>query len=203
MTGKKIIAIAMIISCVILLCPYKGLAFPDDETIEAMKQKIQELQKRVEELENSKPSQEQNNSFWGRPERWDPFAELERMQEEMNQMFQHSFGRSGLDKGIFSNNMSFKYDFDIKEEKDRYEITFDMTGLDEKKIDIEINANSITVKGERSAQETTENQNSFISSRSYGTFLKTIPVPADADTTRAKTEKRGDKLIIILPKNVT
>ncbi|HLF18828.1 MAG TPA: Hsp20/alpha crystallin family protein [Candidatus Omnitrophota bacterium] len=34
----------------------------------------------------------------------------------------------------------------------------------------------------------------------FGTFLKTIPLPVNADTEKVKTEQKGDELVITMPK---
>ena len=184
-------------------------AHAEEATVEGLKKQMEILQNRVEELESSQKKQETDeDDSWGvfnrrRSKRWDPFEEMNRMQEEMDSMFQHSFGRSGGTSGAFSNNMSFNYDFDVTETDKGYEIKFDMKGLDKEKLDIEINDHSITVKGEHSMQQTEEGQDRYFSSQSFGSFMKTIPLPLDADTTKVKTEKKGDTLIIKLPKKST
>jgi HSP20 family protein len=123
------------------------------------------------------------------------------MQAEMNRMFQNSFHYRGTPgSGMFSNDMSFGYDFDIKETDEGYKIVFDMTGLDEQNVDIQVNEHSITVKGEHRREDAEEAGSSLFRSQSYGSFLKTIPVPADADTSKVMTEKEGDELVIKLPK---
>ena len=75
------------------------------------------------------------------------------MQEEMDQMFQRSLKvRGDLNKGLFSNNMSYDANFEIKDQKDKYIIELDMKGLNENKTNIEIKDNYITIKGERSEE---------------------------------------------------
>jgi len=101
---------------------------------------------------------------------------------------------------MFKNNMFYDEDFDIQEMKDGYEIKFDMSGLDNDKVNIEINEHSVTISGERSSQAEESNQNGFYSSRSFGTFLKTVSLPVDADTQKMETKKEGDMLIIKMPK---
>jgi len=178
------------------------LAWADEASdISELKGQINALQKRVEELEAGK-----DDSSWERkknePRRFarDPFGELNRMQEEINRMFQNSFGQSMGRSNIFSNNMNFEYDFDLREKDDGYEFRFDMKGLDKEKLDVEINENSITITGEHSRQDAEESKSRYFRSRSFGSFLKTIPLPVDADTKRGKVEKQDDFLIIRLPK---
>lgn len=193
---------------VLLLLTGSSVSAGDD--VEDLKAQIEALQKRVNELENTQQvpeehEDEDSRGFFNRRDNraWDPFDEIRRMQEEMDSMFQQSFGSRGLGgSGMFSNNMSFDQDFDLKETDNGYEIRFDMTGLDKDKVDIDINEHSITVKGEQSRQDTEEGDNTYFRSQSYGSFMKTIPLPVDADTTKVKTEKEGDSLVIRLPKKV-
>ncbi|MBN1870393.1 MAG: Hsp20/alpha crystallin family protein [Candidatus Omnitrophica bacterium] len=178
-----------------------------EENIADLKARIEALQKRVDELEASKPSQGWSDP-WGffqsrQNRQWDPFSEINRIQEEMNRMFQNSFDyRGNLGKGMFSSDMSFGYDFDFKETEEGYEIVFDMAGFDQEKVDIQVNESSITVKGERQREDREEGENRMFQLQSYGSFLKTIPLPDDADTSKVKTEKEANRLVIKLPKKV-
>ncbi len=183
------------------------------EDIKELKKQIETLQKRVEELESSKAQQQKEKQrekdgwgFFNRRRDWgeDPFDEMDRIQNEMSRMFQNSFSKRGnLGGGMFSSNMSFDSDFDMKETKEGYEIRFNMKGLNQEKVDVDINKHSITIKGEHSKQDTEENENTYFSSQSYGSFMKTIPLPVDADTTNVKTEKEGDDLVIKMPKKAS
>ena len=200
---KRRLCILFIFMFTFSLVAFHGKTSLAQEDVADLKAKIQALEKKVEELEKANEKQQQDRDYNpGRPRSWDPFYEIEQMQEQMNQMFQNSFGRSGLNRGIFKNDMSFGYDYDIKEKENGYEIIFDMTDLDKNNVDIEIKNNSITVKGQYSSEQSEENPSSILKTKSYGSFLKMIPVPLDADTAKAKTEKRGDTLIITLPKKI-
>ncbi len=169
------------------------------ETIDGLKQQIAVLEKRVGELEAGQAQKDQTTAAAG--ERWDPLGEMQRMQEEVGRMFQDSFIWAGpVGSGIFGSNMRYDDYFNIQEESDKYVITFDLSGLDQNKVDIEVNENSITVKGEYSRETNQQSQNEQYVSKSYASFLRSVPVPQDADTTNMKTEKQGDKLVITLPK---
>jgi len=133
---------------------------------------------------------------------WDPFAEMDRMREEMDQMFQDVFNRSSSKskKGMFNNKLSYDSNFVLKERDNEYIIECDISGLNQEKIDIEINEHSITVSGEYSEQTEEAYPESSFSSRSFGSFLRTFPVPEDADVSKLSTEKEANMLIIKLPK---
>lgn len=201
---RKTLLTFMGVIIVSLFVLYNVPSFAEENT-EELKKQIEVLQRRVGELEANQ-KQRQDNSSWEpfnnrKNKSWNPFWEMDRIQEEMNRMFQNSYnGRGGVGQGMFSNSMSFDSDMDIKETEDGYEIKFDMKGLDKEKVDIQINETSITVKGEHSQEDTEENKNSYFKAQSFGSFMKTIPLPVDADTTKVKTEKEGDSLVIRMPK---
>ena len=174
-----------------------------EEDVTELKKQIETLQKRVDDLEaeRKQPVQTPNpRDLFFQRRQWDPFAEINRMQQQMDQVFQNSFNNFDNDRGVFSSNMSFSQEIDIKEKDEKYVIHFDMTGMDENQVDIQINEHSITVKGEHSVQNIEEGDNGKRSSHSYGSFMQTIPLPVDADTSDVKTEKEGDSLVIYIPK---
>ncbi|MBF0532202.1 MAG: Hsp20/alpha crystallin family protein [Candidatus Omnitrophica bacterium] len=176
----------------------------DDVNVVELKKQIETLQKRVDQLEAEKRNAQDNRgqSLMSRSRAlWEPFEEMERMQQEMNLMFQNAFDRQGQGgAGMFNGNMGFNTDFDLKDTGRGYEIKIDIAGLDRNKINLEINPRSITVKGEYGRQESHQGGQGFYSARSFGTLVKTIALPVDADTTQIKTDKQGDVLLITLPK---
>lgn len=132
---------------------------------------------------------------------WDPFESLGRMRSNMRGMMNNLFPGSGRGKGIFNSAMFYEPDFDIKENKEEYIITFNIEDLNQKTLNVDINKRGITVSGESSSEREEQSQNSFFKSSSFGSFMKTVPVPEDADIGNAKTETLDNKLIITLPKN--
>lgn len=173
------------------------------EHVEDLKRQIAALQKRVAELEAAR-SPEAVHLPTGDSRRWDPLEEIVRMQEEMDRLFQDSFswgGQSG--RGIFRSDMFYDDTVGMKEEGDRYIIEFDMTGLNEGQVDIQVNRHTITVRGERRDEQTEAGAQKYFQSRSYATFMKSIPLPPDADPSGMRSEKKGGTLIITLPKKTT
>ncbi len=175
----------------------------ETENLTELKKQIENLQKRVEQLEAEKKDSEDRSQFnfqqrsgTGR----DLFEEINRMQKDMDQMFQNSLRQPGGVQGIFAGPENFDANLDFKETDKGYEIEFDMTGLDKDRVDVQINEHSITIQGEQSRQDEETGPHRYFSAQSFGAFMKTIPLPIDADTTKTKTEKKGDILVIQLPK---
>ncbi|MBZ0167390.1 MAG: Hsp20/alpha crystallin family protein [Candidatus Omnitrophica bacterium] len=202
---KKIFIWSIITALIVPVGVMGDLALAEENT-ETLKKQIEALQKRVEELEaqsaDRNPGDDPEHFPYGRRGNWDPFAEMDRMQDEMNRLFEGAFRNRGpsAGSGVFSNTLSYDYNVDLKEKDNGYEITFDMKGLDQDKVDIQINTSSITIKGEHASQNVQQGPGQNLQVQSFGSFMQTIPLPTDADTTGIKTEKKGDSLVITMPK---
>jgi HSP20 family protein len=202
----KSIFIVMMIGIMLLWTVYMvAPSFAGNDDIDSLKQQIEKLQKRVDELESEKAPAKNKRGLWGTgfDRSWDPMADIARMQKEMDRMFQHTFRFGGpSQQGMFRSNIYYDEEFGLKEAKNKYIIEFDMSGLDEENIELEINKKYITISGKRVDEQTQEADNKYIASKSYASFSKSMLTPKDADITRMQTEKKGDKMIITLPKKI-
>lgn len=150
---------------------------------------------------------------------WDPFAEMERMQEEMNRLFDESFGRalrnfSGI--GSFAGAgtppaMGFFHTFDfpsfspsieLQETPKAYIAKVDLPGLEKDKIDVNVSGNTLTIRGERKEEVEKEDarQGIYASERSYGSFYRTLPLPGPVDETKVTADYKDGVLTVTLPK---
>lgn len=160
-------------------------------------------QKRIAELEAAQKIEQRREPIWPTPNlrEEDLFGEMERMQEEVNRLFRDSSRRgSTLAKGMLSSNMSFQNKINMQETPEGYEITLDMSGLEEKSLNIDIQPDAITLKGQSSAEESTKEPDGSTALRSYTSFLQRIALPPDADFSKIKTEKKDKGMIIFIPK---
>lgn len=174
-----------------------------DESVSSLKQEIEGLKAKITALEarDEQPKQEKGGFFrlFKKKEKaWDPFEDMEVMQKEMDKMLKRSFSEAGkLSKGMYRSDLFYDENFKLTDKKDSYVIEFDMNELDPSKVDVHIENGYLTVKGERSVVEKGGNQ-----ATSYASFLTSIMTPPDADSAKMKTERKGDKLIITLPKKM-
>ena len=124
----------------------------------------------------------------GESEDWKLFPEIKRMQKEINRMFQDSFHRRGWpSSGILNSSIFYDEEFDLKKTDEGYMLKLDIKGLDNENINVDINENAITISGEYSQQVEETNPQGIYSLKGYGSFLKTMPLPADADTGKLET----------------
>jgi len=202
MMKNKLLVLNMVLVFTVI---FSNVPVFSDEDVAELKKQIEVLKKRVEELESSKTRPvvgiSRNSYNPANSGAIDPFADMERIQEEMDRILEKSFSFPNQPgQGMLTNTMSFDTNLDFKDTAEGYVITFNMSGLDKDKVDVQINDHSITVKGEQTLQNQQQNPNGYFQSQSYGSFMKTVPLPEDADVTKIKTEKTGDKLVITMPK---
>lgn len=141
-----------------------------------LEKEVRELRQRVSELE----SQLEQERGYGQNV-WDPFREMERVQREMNRMFNDSFGRGLLSEpGLFGRNV-FDPQADITENQTHYTVTMDIPGMEKDAVNVEIKGNTLYVSGERSeTKEKTGANNEVISKeRSFGHFSRIVTLPGD------------------------
>lgn len=89
---------------------------------------------------------------------------------------------------------------DIKETDKQYIIHADVPGVDPKSLDVTLENDILTIKGERRWEETQESESYKRVERARGTFYRRFVLPdtADADSVTAKT--RDGVLEVLIPK---
>ena len=147
-------------------------------------------------LRGTRPAAARNARF----QEWDPFAEISRLQEQMNTMFQDSLQTGNMGQGLFKSNLSYDKDFKLEDTGDKYILRLDLTGLDKDNVEIKMDKDSITLKGQSETESREDNSNGTVQYHSFGSFLKTIPLPPDADTKNMDSKLEGDSMVITIPK---
>ena len=125
------------------------------------------------------------------------------MQREMNRVFD-TFNRTwGL--GTFPEvTGSFMPRLDVTEDEKAFTITAELPGMSEKEIELSLSADTLTIRGEKK-EETKEEQgkNYYYSERSYGTFMRTIPLPSQIETDKVSASFKKGVLTVTLPKTAS
>lgn len=172
-----------------------------NKKVDALQKELERLNARVAELEAQQKEQIEQDMFGypARQEYYDPFEEMERMNQQMEETFRNSFSHENPSLQVH-HVFSFNQDFQLKENEKEYFVEVNMTGLDQEKLDVQVNENSITVKGEHSQSSENKSSTGSVSAQSYGMFLQTIPLPQNADTEKVRTEKKDNILKITIPK---
>jgi HSP20 family protein len=132
--------------------------------------------------------------------RWEPFRDLVSLQERMNRMFDESFrgvGRMGEDE--WSLGGSWAPAVDIYEKDGNIVLKAELPGIDPKKVDVRVENNVLTLRGERKFEEEVKKDNFHRVERAYGTFTRSFTLPTVVDTDKIKGEFKDGVLKLTLP----
>jgi len=89
---------------------------------------------------------------------------------------------------------------DIREEDKRFVIQADIPGVDPKDIEISMDKNVLTIKGERKAESVEENAKAKRVERLHGTFQRSFTLPDSADADAISASGKHGVLEIAIPK---
>ena len=89
---------------------------------------------------------------------------------------------------------------DIRETDNEVVLMADVPGIDEKNIDIRIEAGTLTIKGERKFEEEKKGEGYHIMERGYGTFARSFRLPESVDPEKVKADYKAGVLSVALPK---
>lgn len=89
---------------------------------------------------------------------------------------------------------------DVSETPEHLILRLEVPGLERDDVKLSIERNTITVRGEKRQETTTENENFYRSERSYGSFERSFALPAHVDTDSVKASMENGVLTIRLPR---
>jgi HSP20 family protein len=135
---------------------------------------------------------------------WDPFAEFERMREQMMRMFDDSFGRLGASPlwrqrrgGEF-----FAPHMDLEEKGDAYVVRMDIPGADKGDISVNIEGQTLTVSGKTSELREEKDKSGRIlrQERRSGRFQRVMTLPGPVQVEKMVATYKDGVLTITVPK---
>jgi HSP20 family protein len=123
---------------------------------------------------------------------WEPFAELNRFQREMNRLF-GDFNGNG-DRQVFP-------PLNIYTGKENVLVTAELPGVDPQAIDISILGNALTLSGVRQAQELKEGEVCHRAERTQGEFQRTVELPVKVNPDKVEASYAQGILRVTLPRS--
>lgn len=130
-------------------------------------------------------------------ERWDPFREVGDFQSELNRVFDGFFGRTGTMPG---GDRVWAPAVDMYETKDDLVVTAELPGVNEKEVQLSITGDVLSLKGERTLNQDTSQENFHRGERWHGRFERHLSLPISVQADKVKATYRDGVLTITLPK---
>jgi HSP20 family protein len=135
-------------------------------------------------------------------ERWDPFAELNTLQRQMDRLFRDTFnfndtfqfGASSMNGGTFVPSA------DVYETPDTIQFRLEIPGVEEKDLNITMENGVLTVRGERKLEDGEKEENFLRVERPYGAFSRSFTLLQTVDTNHINANYVNGVLMIELTK---
>lgn len=127
--------------------------------------------------------------------RWTPLREAMRLHEEMNRLFDP---RGMLENENLAN--TWVPPVDIYEDADGVTVRAELPGLTAGDIDVRIENQTLTLKGERKLDHGDQRDNYRRIERWYGTFSRSFALPSTVDADKVRAESKNGVLTVFLPR---
>src|SRR3974390_2826240 len=89
---------------------------------------------------------------------------------------------------------------DVTETDKEIEITAELPGLEEKDVQVNVADNVLTIKGEKKSEKGEKDKNYRVFERSYGSFSRTLDLPAGINPDTIKASLSNGVLKVTVPK---
>jgi HSP20 family protein len=127
--------------------------------------------------------------------RWDPFREVVALQNRMNSLF-----RDLNETESPVTTASFVPVVDIYEDDKKVMLKLEVPGMEQKDLDVSIENNTLTVKGERKFEKEEKEENFHRIERRYGSFYRAFTLPSTVNTENVQASYTAGVLKLELAK---
>lgn len=129
--------------------------------------------------------------------KYNPFRELRTMQDQMNRMLDMAWNREfgeELKEGVWQPPV------DIYEDENSVVIKAEVPDVDQKDIEVRIENNTLTIRGERKHSSDVKKENYYRVERYFGQFQRSFSLPQSINQDKVQASCDKGILTITLPK---
>ncbi|HEV7968232.1 MAG TPA: Hsp20/alpha crystallin family protein [Candidatus Acidoferrales bacterium] len=128
--------------------------------------------------------------------RLEPFRGISTLQHQFNRLFNESFRDHGEESAL----TTWAPAVDIYETPNELVVKADLPDVNEKDIDVRVENNLLTIRGERKFEKSVSEENFLRVERTYGAFSRSFSLPNTLNAEAIAAEYRNGVLTITLPK---
>lgn len=134
-----------------------------------------------------------------------PALPVNRFRSEIDQLFNRFFTGDPWMALDFPVEAPFAWTpaIDVVESDDAMTVRAEIPGLELKDIDVRVRDNILTISGEKSDEFEDKRKDSWYCERSFGSFNRTLELPANVDASKINAEYANGVLTIKLPRPAT
>jgi HSP20 family protein len=130
--------------------------------------------------------------------RWEPVREMMTLREAMDRLFDDAFTRP-----ISLSGGSVVPAIDLYQDDDEVVVKAALPGLKADDVQISITADVLTLRGEFKQQTEQKKTTYHIREQRFGAFERTVMLPMDVQSDKAKADFENGVLTVTLPKSET
>lgn len=124
---------------------------------------------------------------------WDEFdARLRKFMEDFEEDFESRFGRT----------VEWSPAIELIEKDDEFLLTAEVPGLSPENVDIDVEEDVLTIRGEKKEEWEEKKPRYHIWERSYGKFQRSFTLPRSVDPEKIEAEFKNGLLSVRLPKTM-
>ena len=131
--------------------------------------------------------------------RWEPVAELNSIQNEMNRLFNTFFEQPAPGRGN-GGARRWMPAMDLVETADHYVLRADLPGLSDEDVNVQLEDNMLTISGERKAEHESEQEGYYRLERAFGAFSRSLTLPDGVEPDGVQAHFDRGVLEIRIPK---
>lgn len=129
--------------------------------------------------------------------RWEPFRGISTLHDQVNRLFNETVLRG---QGEDSALTTWSPAVDIYETENELVVKADLPDVSEKDIDVRVENNLLTIRGERKFEKSLSEDNYLRVERSYGTFSRSFSLPNTVNAEAIHAEYKNGVLTVTMPK---
>ena len=130
--------------------------------------------------------------------RWDPFRQMNVLRGELDRRFDEPFLRT---PSLWQREgVAFSLALDVAEDDQEYIVKASLPGVAPEDIEITLSDNTLTISGKMTQEEESEGKNYHLRERRFGSFARSISLPATVDADKVEAVNENGVLTLHLPK---
>ncbi len=128
--------------------------------------------------------------------RWEPFRGVNTLQDQFNRLFNDVFDRKGEESSL----TAWAPAVDIYETEHELVVKADLPEVDPKDLDIRVENNILTIRGERKFEKKVNEDNYLRVERAYGSFARSFTLANTVNSDAIKADYQDGVLTLTIPK---
>ena len=128
--------------------------------------------------------------------RWEPFRGVSTLQDQINRLFNETFERTGEQSSL----TAWAPNVDIYETEQELVVKTDLPDVNPKELDIRVENNILTIRGERKFEKKMNEENYLRVERSYGSFARSFTLSNTVNAEAIKADYQNGVLTLTIPK---